>query len=220
MSGDTTSGEHDFVVRELTIDDLPEARALMLRSVVEDFGDEYDPRVHADIDDMIGWYLEPEGPFMLVVADRATGNCSPPAASAGSAEGRTEPAEPRRAVSGRPHRPTGSRLRPSRTPPARHRTYRRRRRPRTRCAGRHLRDDRAAHLSAFTRGNPILALHGRPDHRRRHHRDISRDLPRNPGRRRNRSPLLQVHRIQPVQHLKFSYPPEKVRIQPRRQANT
>ncbi len=33
-------------------------------------------------------------------------------------------------------------------------------------------------------------------------------------------PLLQVHRIQPVQHLKFSYPPEKVRIQPRRQANT
>lgn len=73
MSGDTTSGEHDFVVRELTIDDLPEARALMLRSVVEDFGDEYDPRVHADIDDMIGWYLEPEGPFMLVVADRATG---------------------------------------------------------------------------------------------------------------------------------------------------
>jgi len=73
MSGDTTSGEHDFVVREMTIDDLPEARALMLRSVVEDFGDEYDPRVHADIDDMIGWYLEPEGPFMLVVADPATG---------------------------------------------------------------------------------------------------------------------------------------------------
>ena len=62
-----------FVVRDLTTKDIPEARALMLRTVYDDFGDPYDPVMHADIDDMAGWYLEPEGPFMLVAADIETG---------------------------------------------------------------------------------------------------------------------------------------------------
>jgi GNAT superfamily N-acetyltransferase len=62
-----------FDVRELSAEDIPQARALMLRTVAEDFGDSYDPVVHADIDDMAGWYLRPEAPFMLVAQDQATG---------------------------------------------------------------------------------------------------------------------------------------------------
>ena len=62
-----------FTVRELRHADIPEARALMLRSVVEDFGDAYDPAIHADIDDMPGAYLDPDGPFLLVAQDSTTG---------------------------------------------------------------------------------------------------------------------------------------------------
>jgi GNAT superfamily N-acetyltransferase len=62
-----------FLVRDLTTKDIPQARSLMLRTVAEDFGDPYDPVVHADIDDMAGWYLAPAAPFMLVAEDRATG---------------------------------------------------------------------------------------------------------------------------------------------------
>jgi GNAT superfamily N-acetyltransferase len=45
----------------------------MLRTVAEDFGDPYDPVVHADIDDMAAWYMRPEAPFMLVAQDEETG---------------------------------------------------------------------------------------------------------------------------------------------------
>ncbi|WP_210435126.1 hypothetical protein [Saccharopolyspora sp. ASAGF58] len=71
----TAPTDHDagYTVRELAADDIPEARALMLRTVWEDFGDPYDPVVHADIDDMAGWYIEPEAPFLLVAVDRNTG---------------------------------------------------------------------------------------------------------------------------------------------------
>jgi GNAT superfamily N-acetyltransferase len=71
MTGTPTDA--GFVVRELTVDDIPAARELMLRTVREDFGDPYDPVVHADIDEMGAWYLEPEAPFLLVAADRASG---------------------------------------------------------------------------------------------------------------------------------------------------
>jgi GNAT superfamily N-acetyltransferase len=57
------------IIRELTVEDIPAARAVMLRTVREDFGDPYDPRVHADIDDMVSWYIEPAGPFMLVAVE-------------------------------------------------------------------------------------------------------------------------------------------------------
>jgi len=58
-----------MIIRELTADDVPRAREVMLDTVREDFGDEYDPVVHADIDDMVEWYLAPAGPFMLVAED-------------------------------------------------------------------------------------------------------------------------------------------------------
>lgn len=69
----STGSGSGAVIRELTEADIPQARALMLRSVEEDFGDSYDPGIHADIDDMIGWYLRPDGPFLLVAADPGTG---------------------------------------------------------------------------------------------------------------------------------------------------
>ncbi|WP_043497200.1 GNAT family N-acetyltransferase [Georgenia sp. SUBG003] len=62
-----------ITIRELTSSDLDGARAVMFRSVAEDFGSEYDPAIHSDIDDLIGWYVTPDGPFMLVVVDDATG---------------------------------------------------------------------------------------------------------------------------------------------------
>ncbi|WP_432876802.1 GNAT family N-acetyltransferase [Kribbella sp. CA-245084] len=72
----TTHSETDpegVIIRELTTADIPAAQAVMMRSVVEDFGESHSPVVHADIDDLAGWYLEPEGPFMLVAEDTATG---------------------------------------------------------------------------------------------------------------------------------------------------
>lgn len=62
-----------MIIRELKADDVPTAREVMLRVVEEDFGDPYDPVIHADIDDMIGWYRTPSGPFMLVAIDEPTG---------------------------------------------------------------------------------------------------------------------------------------------------
>jgi GNAT superfamily N-acetyltransferase len=62
-----------YTLREVTPADLDEARSVMLRSVIEDFQAEYDPRIHADIDDLTGWYTTPAGPFMLVAVDDATG---------------------------------------------------------------------------------------------------------------------------------------------------
>lgn len=62
-----------MIIRELTAEDVPHAREVMLRTVREDFGDDHDPRVHADIDEMAAWYLTPTGPFMLVAVDPSTG---------------------------------------------------------------------------------------------------------------------------------------------------
>ncbi|WP_133800907.1 GNAT family N-acetyltransferase [Kribbella caucasensis] len=70
----TTHTDPDgVVIRALTEADIPAAQAIMMRSVIEDFGDSYDPVVHADVDDIAGWYIEPEGPFMLVAEDTAIG---------------------------------------------------------------------------------------------------------------------------------------------------
>jgi GNAT superfamily N-acetyltransferase len=62
-----------MIIRELAAADIPRAREVMLDTVREDFGDEYDPHVHADIDDMADRYLTPAGPFMLVAQDGGTG---------------------------------------------------------------------------------------------------------------------------------------------------
>jgi GNAT superfamily N-acetyltransferase len=61
------------IIRELAVEDVPQAREVMLRTVREDLRDPYDPNIHADIDDMISWYVTPAGPFMLVAADDVTG---------------------------------------------------------------------------------------------------------------------------------------------------
>lgn len=70
MSQQTEVG---YRISDLRPEDVEPARAVMLRSVAEDFGADYDPLVHADIDDLEGWYSRPEGPFMLVVHDDLTG---------------------------------------------------------------------------------------------------------------------------------------------------
>lgn len=67
------SSSAQILVRELTESDIAAARTLMIRSITEDFQDSYDPWIHADIDDMTGWYLQPEGPFLLVATDAASG---------------------------------------------------------------------------------------------------------------------------------------------------
>jgi GNAT superfamily N-acetyltransferase len=73
MTIDPSTGATGVVIRELTEEDIPAARAVMMRSVTEDFGEPHDSAIHADIDDLAGWYLEPEGPFMLVAEDSSTG---------------------------------------------------------------------------------------------------------------------------------------------------
>jgi GNAT superfamily N-acetyltransferase len=70
MSHDSQAGH---TISDMAPQDVEQARAVMLRSVVEDFQSDYDPAVHADIDDLVGWYSTPEGPFMLVVKDDESG---------------------------------------------------------------------------------------------------------------------------------------------------
>jgi GNAT superfamily N-acetyltransferase len=69
------SNREGFIVRPLRAEDIPAAQAVMFRSVKEDFGSEYDAEIHADIDGIDTWYLNPEepGPFMLVAEDTETG---------------------------------------------------------------------------------------------------------------------------------------------------
>lgn len=62
-----------YAISDMAREDVEEARAVMLRSVVEDFRSDYDPVVHADIDDLLGWYSSPGGPFMLVARDHSSG---------------------------------------------------------------------------------------------------------------------------------------------------
>lgn len=62
-----------YTIGGMAPEDVEAARALMLCSIVEDFQSEYDPAVHADIDDLEGWYSTPQGPFMLVARDDESG---------------------------------------------------------------------------------------------------------------------------------------------------
>ena len=70
---ETRCKEGGFTVRKLGPTDLIEVRTLMMTTVREDFGASYDPVIHADIDDLPGWYMQPAGPFLLVAQDDATG---------------------------------------------------------------------------------------------------------------------------------------------------
>ena len=73
MTTHTASSPEGVRIRDLTAADIPAAQAVMMRSVTEDFGESYNPVIHADIDDIPGWYVVPDGPFLLVAEDTATG---------------------------------------------------------------------------------------------------------------------------------------------------
>ncbi len=64
-----------IIIRPMRDEDVPAGRAIMFRTVEEDFGDSYDPVAHSDIDFMEETYLHPAtpGPFMLVAEDDETG---------------------------------------------------------------------------------------------------------------------------------------------------
>ena len=66
--------DEGLLIRELTAADVPVARRVMMRSVLEDFADSYDPVMHADVDDLAGAYMRPDGAFMFVVVDTMTGD--------------------------------------------------------------------------------------------------------------------------------------------------
>jgi GNAT superfamily N-acetyltransferase len=66
--------DEGLLIRELTEADVPAARRVMMRSVLEDFADSYDPVMHADVDDLVGAYMRPDGAFMFVVVDTMTGD--------------------------------------------------------------------------------------------------------------------------------------------------
>ena len=84
------AGRAGFIVRPMRAEDMPAARALMFRTVKEDFGSDYDPVVHEDIDHLDAWYLEPDepGPFMLVAEDTQTGEI---VGTGGARNGRLRP---------------------------------------------------------------------------------------------------------------------------------
>ncbi|SEE29728.1 GNAT family N-acetyltransferase [Ruania alba] len=77
-----------FTIRPLAPADVPAAQAVMMRSVVEDFGAEHDAVIHADIDDLLGTYDRADGPFMLVVVDEVTDQI---VATGGMRDGRLRP---------------------------------------------------------------------------------------------------------------------------------
>jgi ribosomal protein S18 acetylase RimI-like enzyme len=62
-----------FSIREATPADLSAAKALMMRTVEEDFGTPYDPRYHRDIDDLAAAYLEPSRHTLFVAVDEDSG---------------------------------------------------------------------------------------------------------------------------------------------------
>jgi len=66
--------DEGLLIRELTEADVAAARRVMMRSVLEDFADSYDPVMHADVDDLAGAYIRPVGAFMFVVVDTMTGD--------------------------------------------------------------------------------------------------------------------------------------------------
>ncbi|MFC7598472.1 GNAT family N-acetyltransferase [Terrabacter sp. GCM10028922] len=61
-----------LVIRELREPDIAAAQEVM-RSVIEDSAEAYDPVIHADVEDLRGSYLRRQGAFMLVVEDTTSG---------------------------------------------------------------------------------------------------------------------------------------------------
>jgi len=62
-----------YTIRPASAADLPAAKALMRRTVEEDFGTPYDPAYHRDIDDLAGFYLAPPRHRLFVAIDAGSG---------------------------------------------------------------------------------------------------------------------------------------------------
>lgn len=78
-------GPGGFSIRMILPDDIDAARALMLRTVEEDFQSAYDPRLHRDIDDIMGTYVTPARHAMFVAVDDVSGEVIGTAGSRGGA---------------------------------------------------------------------------------------------------------------------------------------
>ncbi|WP_433514521.1 GNAT family N-acetyltransferase [Nonomuraea sp. CA-143628] len=66
------NGSTGWSIHPLSERTLPGAQSVMRRSIAEDFGDAYDPLIHADVDDPLTHYAPGAGPFLLVVTDDST----------------------------------------------------------------------------------------------------------------------------------------------------
>lgn len=69
----TDSEDRSFSIRRTEERDLPDARALMIRTFDQDFGYGYRPDWHADVDDLAGWYMRDPRTVMYVAVDDRTG---------------------------------------------------------------------------------------------------------------------------------------------------
>lgn len=65
--------DHGWTIRPATEADLTAARALMIRTIEEDFGTRYDPAVQRDVADLRATYLEPARCALFVAVDDASG---------------------------------------------------------------------------------------------------------------------------------------------------
>jgi GNAT superfamily N-acetyltransferase len=68
----TNTIEAGFTVRPILPDDIPRARALMIRTFDEDFGTQYDPAFHVDADNIDAVYVKPRRHALFVAVDDAT----------------------------------------------------------------------------------------------------------------------------------------------------
>lgn len=74
MTTTTANGPgRGFSIRRARLEDLDQARALMLRTFDEDFGYGYRPDYHADVDDLRGVYLDNPRHVLFVAVDDASG---------------------------------------------------------------------------------------------------------------------------------------------------
>ncbi|WP_175410073.1 GNAT family N-acetyltransferase [Streptomyces sp. TRM64462] len=81
-----------YCIRAATVDDVDEARAVMLDAVYRDFGTGYVPRWHGDIIDPVAFYLAPPRHTLLVAVDVRDGTVA--ATAALDARGPAHPPSP------------------------------------------------------------------------------------------------------------------------------
>ncbi|HXG40509.1 MAG TPA: GNAT family N-acetyltransferase [Candidatus Limnocylindrales bacterium] len=77
-----------FTVRRLRPEDVPAARAIMVRTFEDDFGTGYLPEIHTDVADLVSVYVETPRNALFVAVDDATGEV---VATAGVRDGALKP---------------------------------------------------------------------------------------------------------------------------------